>query len=75
MPNDDVELAPPHHGVRPGVREAVVIRPMNTKTGAEQTSITKYSLQGLLETIRSWHKEVSVITPEPPIKVTLPKAA
>jgi hypothetical protein len=61
--------------VRPGVREAVAIRPMNAKTGAERTGITKYSLQGLLETIRSWRKEVSGITPEPPIKVELPKAA
>ena len=67
------------HGVflriRPGVREAVAIRPMNAKTGAEQTSITKYSLQELLETVRSWRQEVSGITPEPPIKVELPKAA
>jgi hypothetical protein len=61
--------------IRPGVREAVVIRPMNAKTGAERTSITKYSLQGLLETIRTWRKEVSDITPEPPIKVELPRAA
>lgn len=67
------------HGVflriRPGVNEAVAIRPMNAKTGAEQTSITKYSLQELLETVRMWRQEVSGITPEPPVKVELPKAA
>jgi len=67
------------HGVflriRPGVNAAVAIRPMNAKAGAEQTSITKYSQQELLETIRSWRKEVTNITPEPPIKVELPKAA
>jgi len=64
------------HGVflriRPGVNAAVAIRPMNAKAGAEQTSITKYSQQELLETIRSWRKEVTNITPEPPIKVELP---
>jgi hypothetical protein len=67
------------HGVflriRPGVNEALAIRPMNAKTGAEQTSITKYSLQELLETVRMWRSEVSGITPEPPIGVELPKAA
>ena len=61
--------------IRPGAREAVAIRPMNAKAGAEQTSITKYSLQALLETVRLWRQEVSDITPEPPIKVELPKAA
>ena len=67
------------HGVfvriRPGVDAAVVIRPMNAKTGAEQTSITKYSLPELIETVRLWRKEVSGITPEPPIRVAFAKAA
>jgi hypothetical protein len=67
------------HGVflriRPGVREAVAIRPLNAKTGAEQSSITKYSLQQLLETVRSWRHEVSGTTPEPPVRVKLPNAA
>jgi hypothetical protein len=61
--------------VRPGAREAIAIRPTNAKTGEAQTSITKYSLQGLLEMVRLWRQEVSDITPEPPIKVDLPKAA
>jgi len=86
-PNGELRMActPPtpgprhQHGVflriRPGVREAVAIRPINAASGAEQTSITKYSLQELLETVRLWRKEVTDITPEPPIKVDLPKAA
>jgi hypothetical protein len=48
---------------------------MNAKTGAAQTSITKYSQQELLELIRLWRREVSDITPEPPIGVALAKAA
>ncbi len=67
------------HGVflriRPGVREAIAIRPMNARTGAERTGITKYSLQELLEMIRTWRQEVYGMTPEPPVMVELPKAA
>jgi hypothetical protein len=86
-PNGELRMActPPapsprhQHGVflriRPGVSAAFAIRPMNAKTGAEQTSITKYSQQALLETIRLWRKEVSDISPEPPIRVELAKAS
>lgn len=67
------------HGVflriRPGAKAAVVIRPMNAKTGAEQSNITKYVQEELLEMIRSWRTEVSDIRPEPPIKIELDKAA
>jgi hypothetical protein len=86
-PNGELRMActPPapgprhQHGVflriRPGVKAAVVVRPMNAKTGEEQTNITKYSQQELCELIRVWRKEVSGITPEPPNKVELAKAA
>jgi hypothetical protein len=67
------------HGVflriRPGVEAAVAIRPMNAKTGGAQMSITKYSQGELYELIRVWRKEVFDITPEPPKKVELAKAA
>ena len=86
-PNGELRMActPPapgprrQHGVflriRPGGNAAVAIRPMNAKTGAEQTSITKYSQQELLEQIRLWRNEVSGITPEPPVGAALAKAA
>jgi hypothetical protein len=86
-PNGELRMActPPapnprhQHGVflriRPGTNTAVAIRPMNAKAGSEQTSITKYSQHDLLETIRSWRREITDITPEPPIKVELAKAA
>lgn len=61
--------------VRPGAKEAVVIRPANAKSGAERTNITKYSLLPLLETVRLWRQEVSDIRPEPPVRFELPKAA
>ncbi len=61
--------------IRPGVKAAVAIRPMNAKTGEEQTDITKYSQEKLRELIRVWRKEVSDIRPEPPNKIELAKAA
>ena len=61
--------------IRPGVNAAVVIRPMRAKTGAERINIIKYIQEELLDTIRLWRVEVSEITPEPPIKVDLDKAA
>ena len=61
--------------IRPGLKAAIAIRPMNAKSGEEQTEITKYSQQALCELIRVWRKEVSDITPEPPNKVELAKAA
>ncbi len=45
--------------VRPGTREATVIRPMNAKAGEQQTSITKYTQEELLETIRIWRKQTA----------------
>ena len=86
-PNGELRMActPPapsprhQHGVflriRPGVSAAVAIRPMNAKTGEEQTDITKYSQEKLRELIRVWREEVSDIRPEPPNKVELAKAA
>jgi hypothetical protein len=86
-PNGELRMAstPPapsprhQHGVflriRPEVNAAVAIRPMNAKTGAERTNLSKYSQQELLETIRLWRKEVTEITPEPPVTFELPTAA
>jgi hypothetical protein len=61
--------------IRPGLKAAIAIRPMNAKAGEQQTDITKYSQQELCELIRVWRKEVSGIRPEPPNKVKLAKAA
>jgi hypothetical protein len=61
--------------IRPGVKAAVVVRPLHTKTGADLTDLTKYSRQELLETIRLWRREVTEIRPEPPVRFELPTAA
>ena len=86
-PNGELRMActPPNpcprrqHGVflriRPGVNAAIVLRPMHARTGAVETSVTKYTEQELLGVIRLWRKEVTDTTPEPPLKVELATAA
>lgn len=49
--------------VRPGVHEAVAIRSMNAKAGAQQISITKYIQEELLQTIRLWRRQTTPRTP------------
>ena len=43
--------------IRPGVREATAVRPMNAKAGEQLTKITKFSQAELLEVIRIWRKQ------------------
>jgi hypothetical protein len=76
-PNGELRMActPPAPNPRHQHGVFLRIRPKNAKAGSEQTSITKYSQHELLETIRSWRREITDITPEPPIKVELAKAA
>lgn len=61
------------HGVflriRPGVKEATVVRPMNAKGGQQLTKIDKFTKPELLERVRIWRKQISpdiVIAPRIP---------
>ena len=45
--------------IRPGVKEAVVVRPMNAKAGEKYTNLSKYSLVELIEMVRLWRKQIS----------------
>jgi hypothetical protein len=70
-PNGELRMAsaPPtpgprhQHGVflriRPGVKEAVVVRPMNAKGGLPMTKIDKFTQVELVERIRGWRKQIS----------------
>jgi hypothetical protein len=44
--------------IRPGAKEATVVRPMNARAGQQYRKIDKFSQAELLETIRTWHKQV-----------------
>jgi len=43
--------------IRPGVREATIVRPMNAKAGEKLIKIAKITQAETLETIRIWRKE------------------
>jgi hypothetical protein len=49
------------HGVflriRPGLKEATIVRPMNAKAGEKFTKVSKLTQAQNLETIRIWRKE------------------
>lgn len=49
------------HGVflriRPGNKEAILVRPMNAKAGEKYTKVAKITQAETLETIRTWRKE------------------
>jgi hypothetical protein len=43
--------------IRPGVREAIIVRPMNAKAGEQNIKVAKITQAETLETIRIWRKE------------------
>ncbi|MBB5064600.1 CRISPR-associated protein Cas5 [Granulicella mallensis] len=43
--------------VRPGIKEAIAVRPMNAKAGEKNINISKLTQAELLETVRKWRKE------------------
>jgi hypothetical protein len=43
--------------VRPGAKEAVIVRPMNAKAGEKFTKVAKIRQAETLETIRIWRKQ------------------
>ena len=45
--------------IRPGVTEAIIVRPMNAKAGQSLTKLTKISMAETLQTIRIWRKQTS----------------
>lgn len=43
--------------VRPGVKEAIIVRPMNAKAGQQNMKVTKLTQAENLEIIRIWRKQ------------------
>jgi hypothetical protein len=52
--------------VRPGLREAIIVRPMNAKAGEKYTKIAKITQAETLEMIRIWRKETKSRAIQPP---------
>src|ERR1700709_1760433 len=51
--------------IRPGVREAIIVRPMNAKAGEKYTKVTKFTEESSLEMVRIWRKETHSAPAEP----------
>jgi len=65
--------------IRPGVTEAIIVRPMNARAGQSLTKLAKISMAETLQVIRIWRKQTSphgVISerPERTGKTTSPTA-
>jgi hypothetical protein len=59
--------------IRPGIREATLVRPMNAKAGQPQSKITKFSQAELLEMVRIWRKQTAPRGTAPPVSVSRPE--
>lgn len=43
--------------IRPGVREAIIVRPMNAKAGEKYIPVNRLTQAETLETIRTWRRQ------------------
>ncbi len=51
--------------VRPDVREAIIIRPMNAKAGEKYIPVSKITQAATLEIVRTWRKQTGSLPPRP----------
>ena len=51
--------------VRPGLREAIIVRPMNAKAGEKHIPVSRLTQAETLETVRIWRKQTGSLPPRP----------
>ena len=51
--------------IRPGEREAMIVRPMNAKAGEKYVAVSKISQAQTLELIRTWRKQTGSLPNQP----------
>ena len=51
--------------IRPDVREAIIIRPMNAKAGEKYIPVSKITQAATLEIVRTWRKQTGSLPPRP----------
>lgn len=51
--------------IRPGINEATILRPANTRTGEQISKLNKFAHLELLEMARGWRQEIVSGTEEP----------
>jgi hypothetical protein len=64
------ETTPRDHGgvflrIRPGEREAVLVRPMNAKAGEKFIPVAKITRTQTLEVVRTWRKQTGSLPMQP----------
>jgi hypothetical protein len=51
--------------IRPGLREATIVRPMNAKAGEKFMPVSRLTQAETLEIIRTWRKQTGSLPPRP----------
>jgi hypothetical protein len=59
--------------IRPGEREAIIIRPMNAKAGERYIPVSKITQAQTLSVIRTWRKQTGSLPIQPPTAPTGPQ--
>jgi len=59
--------------IRPGEREAIIIRPMNAKAGEKYIPVSKITQAQTLSVIRIWRKQTGSLPIQPPTASTGPQ--
>ena len=59
--------------VRPGEREAIIVRPMNAKAGEKNIPVSKLTQAQTLAVIRTWRKQTGSLPIQPPTAANGPQ--
>ena len=59
--------------IRPGVREATIVRPMNAKAGERYIPVNKMTQAQTLQIIRTWRKQTGSLPARPQVEPTAPQ--
>ena len=51
--------------IRPGLREAIIVRPMNAKAGEKFMPVSRLTQAETLELVRTWRKQTGSLPPQP----------
>jgi hypothetical protein len=51
--------------IRPGLREAMIVRPMNAKAGEKYIPVSRLTQAETIEIVRTWRKQTGSLPPRP----------
>src|ERR1700677_3340389 len=51
--------------IRPGLREAIIVRPMNAKAGEKYIPVSRITQAETLKIVRIWRKQTGSLPPQP----------